>query len=80
MKKIFAATQHYVVLALRHHHITFPTTKQALLAKAGDELIRIDWDEYVPLARYCQYVKLENYANKAAFFNAIIGTHTTFKF
>lgn len=80
MKKIFAATQHYVVLALRNHNITFPTTKQAILAKAGNEPIRVDWDKYIPLANYCKDVKLEHYANKAAFFNAVLATNTTFNF
>lgn len=80
MKKLFAATQHYVVLALRNKHVTFPTTKEDLLAKAGNELIRIDWDRYVPLNDICQAIELKSYSNKAQFFNALMGTLTQFNF
>ena len=80
MKNLFAATQHYVVLALRNKGVAFPTTKDDLLAKAGNELIRVDWDKSVPLKELCQGIQLKNYVNKAQFFNALMGTMTTFDY
>ncbi|MDI2089771.1 hypothetical protein [Commensalibacter oyaizuii] len=80
MEKLFAATQHYVMIALRNNNIVFPTTKQAILDKAGNESIRVNWDHYVSLSTYCQDVKLDYYKTKAAFFNAILGANTSYKF
>ncbi|CAI3929504.1 unnamed protein product [Commensalibacter communis] len=80
MEKIFAATQHYVMIILRHKKITFPTTKQEILAKAGKESVRIDWDMYVTLSEYCKNVKLDTFTTKAAFFNAILGSNTIYDF
>ena len=76
MKKLFAGTQHYVVLALNKGGISFPTTKKEILAKAGNESIRVDWDSYVPLSELIKDVKAEQYENKCHFFNAWIGTTT----
>lgn len=78
MKKLFAATQHYVVLALRNNGVTFPTTKDELLAKAGNELVRVDWEKSIPLKELCQGIQLKSYENKAQFFCALMGTITVF--
>lgn len=80
MEKLFAATQHYVMIILRDNNITFPTTKQEILAKAGQEKVRIDWDQYVTLSEYCKNVKLDDFITKAAFFNAILGSNTVYEF
>lgn len=76
MKKLFTATQHYVVQALHKGGVTFPTTKKDIIAKAGKFPVRTDWETCVPLADYIKDVKLDKYENKAQFFNAWVGTVT----
>lgn len=76
MKKLFASTQHYVILALGNANISFPTSKKDIIARAGNHSIRIDWDRYIPLSELMQDIKIEQYENKSQFFCALIGTMT----
>ncbi|MDR0671313.1 MAG: hypothetical protein LBF64_03275 [Oscillospiraceae bacterium] len=77
MQKFYLAAGHNVIRAFSKANISFPITKKELLDRAGKAAIQVDFDKSITLADYCKDIKLDKFANKSQFFNALIGS--TFK-
>jgi len=76
MQKYYTAQSHNVIHALSRGGISFPITKKALMEKAGDQKVQVDFDKTITLEEYCADITLEAFENKSQFFNALIGSIT----
>ncbi|MDR1430865.1 MAG: hypothetical protein LBI99_01955 [Propionibacteriaceae bacterium] len=76
MQKFYTAQAHNVIRAFDRTGVAFPITKKELLAKAGAEKIKVDFDKTITLEEYCSGITLDAFENKSQFFNALIGSAT----
>ncbi len=77
MKKYYMAAVHNTVRVLEKGDIRFPIGKEDLLKKVGGDTVQIDFDTVVTMNEYCSKIKLDSFANKAQFFNALFGANLT---
>lgn len=75
MKKFYTAAMHNVVKLLDKEGVSFPVSKKALLDKAGQSKVQLDFNETITLDEYCKGIKLDSFENKAQFFCALIGSN-----
>jgi hypothetical protein len=65
------AAMHHVVKALEANGVSFPISKADLLNKAGAAKIKTDWESFTTIGDLISNVKIDNFENKAQFFNSI---------
>jgi hypothetical protein len=78
MKKYYMAAAHHTVRLLESANIQFPISKADLLAKVGEKEVQVDFDKKITMNEYCKNIKLESFANKAQFFNALNGSNISY--
>lgn len=70
VRNAFTAEGRFMAKALERANVFFPISKDALLEQAGDELVKIDWDQYVPLRSIVERFIPEYFENAIAFYTA----------
>lgn len=75
MQKFYTATGHNVIRLFQKENISFPITKKALLDKAGESKVQVDFDTSITLNEYCKDIKIDKFVNKCQFFNALLGSN-----
>lgn len=75
MQKFYTAAGHNVVRLFQKENVSFPITKKELLDKVGKSEVQIDFDQSITVAEYCKDIKIDRFANKCQFFNALIGSN-----
>lgn len=69
-QQAFTAEGRFMAKALERAEIFFPISKEALLEKAGEEPVKTDWDQYVPLQSIVERFVPDYFENAISFFTA----------
>ena len=75
MKKYYMAAAHNTVRVLEKGNINFPISKADLLKKVGECKVQVDFDKVLTMNEYCKGIKIDSFADKAQFFNALFGAN-----
>ena len=71
-KDAYPAMFHFIHKSMAD--VDYPTTKQAILDKAGERLVAIEWDQSVPLKVFVEPIALERFSSAAEFYCAMIAS------
>jgi hypothetical protein len=72
MEKRFTMGAHLLIKAVRKAGLTFPITKAEAIRRAGDIMVRVDFEKYVPLADLFAACVPEEFENVPALYNALL--------
>ena len=72
MEKTFDCGAHYLIKAVRKAGIVFPITKAGAIAKAGDTMVKVDFDRYDRLASIIETFSPEEFPNAESFYCAYV--------
>jgi len=75
MQKFYTAANHNVIRLFQKENISFPMTKKVMLDKIGKSMVQVDFDKSITIEEYCKDIKIDTFANKCQFFNALIGSN-----
>lgn len=75
MQKFYTAAGHNVIRLFQKENIGFPIAKKVLLDKVGKSMVQVDFDKSISMEEYCKDIKIDKFANKCQFFNALIGSN-----
>lgn len=78
MQKFYLAANHNIIRIFDKAGIQFPISKKTLLDKVGKTTVQVDFDKKITMEEYCKDIKISDFANKAQFYNALIGSITKF--